>query len=324
MVVDVFGIIISCFLLILITRVTVDAFERLVVKLKIDGLTLAALMVALSTSLPELFVGVASALEGKPEISLGNVLGSNVANVSLVIGGASLISGSVAVVGEFVKREFMAAFLAGMSPLILMADGRLSRFDGVLLLLAYGFYIRDVVIAGKHKSFAERGGGKKRGLLTKLEWIRDNHVDRWALKLALGIAGLIVAADLLVRFASSLAVGLGVPVFLVGVLVVAAGTSLPELVLEIRAIRRKNVALVFGNLLGSTVANSTLIIGLTALITPIEVIQISRYWLAGGGSIALFGLFWAFSMSKKRLDRWEALVLLGIYVMFVGLELLIG
>ena len=198
MIFDVLGIIASSVFLVLSTRMTIDAFERLVVKLRVDGLVLAAIMVALSTSLPELFVGITAALEGKPEISLGNVLGSNVANVSLVIGGASLIAGSVSVVGEFMKREFLAAFVAGLMPLFLLLDGKLSRIDGVILLVAYAFYIRDVVIAGKHKSLAERGS-KKYGLLTRLEWIHGNHVDKWFLRLMFGIAGVVVGADLLVE-----------------------------------------------------------------------------------------------------------------------------
>lgn len=323
MVFSILGVVVTSILLILATRVTISAFERLVVKLRIDGLVLAAIMVALSTSLPELFVGIAAALEGTPEISLGNVLGSNVANVSLVIGGAALMAGSVSVVGEFMRREFVAAFLAGLMPLALILDGRLSRLDGVILLVAYAFYIRDVVIAGKHESLAERGG-RKRGLLTRLRWIHSTRVDKWALKLMFGIAGVIVAADFLVRFASDLAVSLGVPAFLIGILVVSVGTSLPELVLETQAIRKKDVALVFGDLLGSTVANSTLIIGVTALIHPIEIANVSKYFVAGGTFVVVFGLFWMFSMTKKKLDRWEALVLLGLYVMFVGLELAIG
>jgi cation:H+ antiporter len=320
---DILGIVISSILLVVSTRFAIGAFERLVVKLKIDGLVLAAIMVALSTSLPELFVGIAAALEGTPEISLGNVLGSNVANVSLVIGGASLIAGSVSVVGDFMKREFLAAFLAGLTPLFLMLDGKLTRLDGVILLIAYALYIRDVVIAGKHKSLAEKGS-KRHGLLTRLEWVHSNHVDRWVLKLLLSLGGVIVAADLLVRFASGLAGDLGVPAFLIGILVVSVGTSLPELFLETQAIKKKDVALVFGDLLGSTVANSTLIIGVTTLIHPIEIMNVSRFFVAGGTFIAVFSLFWAFSMTKKKLDRWEALVLLGLYVMFVGLELIVG
>lgn len=322
---DLFGLTLSSLLLVFSTRYAITAFEKLAIKLKINPMVLAAMLVALSTSLPEFFVGVASALEGSPEISLGNVLGSNVANLSLVIGGAALIGGSVSVVGEFMRREFVSAYIAGLLPLALMMDGRLSRIDGVLLLLTYVIYIRDVIIAGKEESLSERGGRKIRyGLLTRLKVIHKNNIDLWVLKLLGAMAVVIVSADLLVRFAEGLAVSLGVPIFLVSLLIVAVGTSLPEFFLGLQAIRKKEVALVFGDLLGGTAANSTLVLGITILLAPIEVISLSKYVIAGLMFVAVFSLFWAFSMTKKRLDRWEAVVLIGFYIMFVGLELLMG
>lgn len=302
------------------TEFTLNAFQVLVAKMKVRKMVVAALLVALSTSLPELFVGILSALEGQPEISLGNVLGSNVANLSLVIGGAALVSGSVSVVGDFMKKELVAAFLAGCLPILLVMDGNLTRIDGLLLLGAYGVYISEVVIAGEHKSLAEKGGRRHYGILKKLKKLHKNHGDVWLLKLLGGIAGLILAADLLVKMASGLASSLGLPPFLIGLLVVSIGTSLPELVLEIGAIKRKEIALVFGDLLGSIVANATLIIGVTTLIHPVNVGGTSRYDLASFMFVLLFGFFWMFTNSKKRLDRWEGLVLLGLYFMFVGLE----
>ena len=179
---------------------------------------------------------------------------------------------------------------------------------------------RQVVIAGKHKSLAEKGGKRHYGILKRLKKLHKNHSDIWLLKLLGGIAGLILAADLLVRMASGLASNLGLPPFLVGLLVVSIGTSLPELVLEIGAIKKREIALVFGDLLGSVVANATLIIGVTVLINPINVNGASRYDLASFMFVLLFGFFWMFTNTKKRLDRWEGLVLLGFYFMFVGLE----
>ena len=314
------GILLASLLLMKATEFTLNAFQVLADKIKVRKMVVAALLVALSTSLPELFVGILSALEGQPEISLGNVLGSNVANLSLVIGGAALVSGSVSVVGDFMKKELMAAFLAGCLPILLVMDGNLTRLDGLLLLGAYGVYISEVVIAGKHKSLAEKGGKRHYGILKKLKKLHKNHSDVWLLKLLGGIAGLILAADLLVRMASGLASNLGLPPFLIGLLVVSVGTSLPELVLEIGAIKKKEIALVFGDLLGSIVANATLIVGVTTLIHPMNVNGVSRYDLASFMFVLLFGFFWMFTNTKKRLDRWEGLVLLGFYFMFVGLE----
>lgn len=302
------------------TEFTLSAFQILVVKMKVGKMVVAAMLVALSTSLPELFVGVLSALEGQPELSLGNVLGSNIANLSLVIGGAALVSGSVPVIGDYMKKEFVAAFLAGSLPILLVMDGSLTRLDGLLLLLAYGVYVREVVIAGKHKSLAEKGGKRHYGILQKIKRLHKNHTDVWLLKLLGGVLVLVLAADLLVKMASGLASSLGVPSFLIGLLVVSVGTSLPELVLEIGAIKKREIALVFGDLLGSIVANATLIIGVTVLISPVNIGGASRYDLASFMFVLLFGFFWMFTNSKKRLDRWEGLVLLGLYFMFVGLE----
>jgi len=314
------GILLASLLLMKATEFTLSAFQVLADKMKVRKMVIASLLVALSTSLPELFVGILSALEGQPEISLGNVLGSNVANLSLVIGGAALVSGSVSVVGDYMKKEFVAAFLAGCLPILLVMDGNLTRIDGLLLLGAYGVYVSEVVIAGKHKSLAEKGGRRHYGILKKLKKLHKNRSDVWLVKLLGGIVGLILAADLLVKMASGLAGNLGLPPFLIGLLVVSVGTSLPELVLEIGAIKRKEVALVFGDLLGSIVANATLIIGVTVLIHPVAVGGTSRYDLASFMFVLLFGFFWMFTNSKKRLDRWEGLVLLGLYFMFVGLE----
>ena len=314
------GVLLASLFLMKATEFTLKSFQVLVAKMRVRKMVVAAMLVALSTSLPELFVGVLSALEGQPEISLGNVLGSNIANLSLVIGGAALVSGSVPVIGEYMRKELVAAFLAGCLPILLVMDGVLTRLDGVLLLLAYGLYVSEVVIAGKHKSLAEKGGGKHYGILKKLKKLHKNHTDVWLLRLFLGVLALVLSADFLVKMASSLAEGLGLPSFLVGVLVVAVGTSLPELVLEIGAIKKREIALVFGDLLGSVVANATLIIGVTTLISPVKVGGVSRYDLASFMFVLIFGFFWMFTNSKKRLDRWEGLVLLGFYFMFIGLE----
>ena len=314
------GILLASFVLMKATEFTLSAFQVLVVKMKIGKMVVAAMLVALSTSLPELFVGVLSALEGQPELSLGNVLGSNIANLSLVIGGAALVSGSVPVIGDYMKKEFVAAFLAGCLPILLVMDGNLTRLDGLLLLGAYGVYVSEVVIAGKHKSLAEKGSRKHYGILKKIKKLHKNHTDVWLLKLFGGVLGLVLAADLLVRMASGLASNLGLPSFLIGLLIVSVGTSLPELVLEIGAIKKREIALVFGDLLGSVVANATLIIGVTVMISPVNVGGTSRYDLASFMFVLIFGLFWVFTNSKRKLTRWEGLILLGFYFMFVGLE----
>ncbi|MBI3954439.1 hypothetical protein HY333_00165, partial [Candidatus Collierbacteria bacterium] len=114
MVARVIIIFIASLILVWSSKLVVVSFEKLSAKLRIAQLALAGVLIALSTSLPELFVGLVAAIEGKPEISLGNVIGANILNVSLVAGGAALVGGSIAVVGDFIRTEMVVAFLAGL------------------------------------------------------------------------------------------------------------------------------------------------------------------------------------------------------------------
>jgi cation:H+ antiporter len=317
------GIGVSCFVLVMASRIVIDAFRRLVVKAGWEKMTVAAVLVALFTTMPEFFVGVASALEGKPLISLGNVIGSNVANLSLIIGGAALVSGSVNVVGEFIRWEMAAALIAGLAPAVLMIDGDLSRLDGVVLLIIYAFYLRDLFMMSGHHKMVKRGL-YRHAWVNRIKVWHKNHVDRLVVKLIAGLLVMLLAADMVVKLAVSLAGSWQIPIVLVSLLVVAVGTSLPELVLEIEAIRKKEVALAFGDLLGSVVANSSLILGVTVLISPIRGLPISSFGMMIVAFLVVFGFFWLFVSTKKRLDRWEGVVLMGLYLMFVGWQLLIS
>jgi len=309
------------FVLIFASRVSVDMFKRLMVRTGWHSLAIAAVAVAMFTTLPELLVAVTSSIRGIGEVSLGNVLGSNIFNISFIVGIAALASGSVGVVGGFIRWEMSAALVAGLMPLVLMLDGSLSRVDGVMLLLAYLLYVRDNLALNKHTKLIKQGKYQH----TFLRTIRTRHegrIDRMLVKMALMLLLMLFSANQVVVGAVALAGVLGLSIVFVSLVVVAVGTSLPELVLAIEAIRQKQAALVFGDLLGSVVTNSTWIIGITALIRPVMVVPVWRYSVFSLGFVVTFVLFWLFVSTKKRLDRWEGVVLIGVYLMLVGLEML--
>lgn len=301
----------------------IKAVDILVVNLKgfarasgLGQFAVATFLLALATSLPEFFVGIASAIEGEPNLSLGNVIGSNIANLSLVIGGAALIGGAVGVHGIFLRRDVFYAFLAGAAPMVLLFDKNLSQIDGVILLALYGFY-NVWVFTERHREMIARGDEQEgfirrlirrlnhRGTKTELAWI------------FLGIALLLFSADMLVRIAQRMALVFNIPILLIGLFLVAVGTSLPELVFELKAIRAKQSEMVFGDLLGSIVANGTLIIGLTCLISPIRIQAFDEYLLATMAFVVVFGAFYFFIRTKHRLERWEGAFLIGFYLAFV-------
>jgi len=140
-------IIIYLALILLFSFLLIKATDILIVNLKgfsqatgLGQFAMTTFLLALATSLPELFVGITSALEGTPSLSLGNIIGSNIADLSLVIGGAALVGGTVGVHGIFLRRDVFYAFLAGAAPMVLLFDKSLSRVDGLILLALYGFY----------------------------------------------------------------------------------------------------------------------------------------------------------------------------------------
>jgi cation:H+ antiporter len=313
-------------LILFFSLLLIKATDILVVNLKsfsqnvgLGKFAVTTFLLALATSLPELFVGITSALEGSPNLSLGNILGSNIADLSLVIGGAALISGAVNVRGQFLRRDVFYAFLAGAAPLVLLFDKNLTRVDGLILLALYGFYNVWVFKERSEELAQERGEGagfirrlirriNHRGTRTELAWI------------FLGVALLLFSADMIVKISEKMALMINIPILLVGLLLVAVGTSLPELAFEMKAIREKEPAMVFGDLLGSIVANGSLVIGVTALIAPIRIQAFDEYLVATMAFVVAFGFFYLFIRTKKKLERWEAAVLLGIYLLFVLFE----
>lgn len=313
-------IIFFSFLLIKAADLVIVAIRRLAKETHTKVFTLSAIILAIGTSFPELFVGLTAALENSPAISLGDVTGSNIANLSLVAGIAAIFSGRIRVRGNFLKRDIWIAMVAGILPVFLMFDAVLSRVDGLILLAVYAGYATSF-FRRRYEQIAE----EQQELSFAYRFLRKlNHIDsrkRKELgKLFIGVALMLFSADMIVRFASMIAESVGVPTFLIGVVIVAIGTSLPELAFSFRSLEDHEPSMFFGNLLGSTIANSTLVIGVVSIITPIHVVFIGKYLIAVAAFFAIYITFWYFIRSKHRLDRWEAFMLILMYITFVLIE----
>lgn len=283
---------------------------------------LSAIILAVGTSFPELFVGITSALEGSSSLTLGVVMGSNIANIALIAGITGLVVGKINVHGSFLKKDVWIALAAGVLPLLLVLDKSLSRVDGLILLSVYAAYATSF-FRGRYLEIAEEH--KKENFVYR--FFREvNHIDSKKTKemgrLFLGIALLLFSADMIVRLSESLASTIGIPVFVVGVVILAIGTSLPELAFSLRSIEDHQPSMFFGNILGSTIANSTLILGVTTIINPIEIMAINQYVIAAVAFIVVFLAFWAYIKSGHKLERKEAVVLLLLYAIFIVVELL--
>lgn len=303
------------FLLIKSTEILVASLEKLSKISKIGKFAITSIIMALATSLPELFVSITAALEKQPNLALGNIIGSNIADLSLVIGGAALIGGTIGVVGDFLKKDIFYAFLAGSLPVVMLIDSRISKVEGLMLLAIYGIYQFSVLQRRRGRVRKDR---LVRGVLQRLNTKRADKQIAW---IFFGIVLLIFSADAIVKIAGLIAREFDVPVLLVGLFLVAVGTSLPELSFSISALVKKQVGMVFGDLLGSIVANSTLILGVTSLINPIVLDGgFKVYFWAAVFYFLIFIVFWFFVKTKRKLERWEGVILLLLYLVFVIFE----
>lgn len=308
------------FILIKSAELIIVSLRRIAKKSKVRVFAISAIILAVGTSLPEMFVGITSAIEGIPNISLGVVLGSNIANTALITGLVALILGKINVHGEYLKRDVFMALVAGLLPLALMADGILGRIDGLVLLFVYASYTASFFkdkfaeITNEHnqESFFYR-------------FLREiNHIDfditKEYGKLFISLALMLFSSQQIIGASEKLAMSIGVPIFVIGLIILAIGTSLPELVFSLRSVKGGEPKMFFGNLLGSTIANSTLIVGLTAVINPITITSFEDYRNAIIAFVIIFVSFWFFIRSKHRLDRLEGLVLVLMYLIFVVFE----
>jgi cation:H+ antiporter len=296
------------------------AIRRISKDTSAKAFTISAIILAIGTSFPELFVGITSALEGTPEISLGDVTGSNIANISLVAGVTALVAGRVRVHGKYLRRDVWIALVAGMLPLVLLIDQELSRVDGLILLAVYFAYASSFF----RRRYLEIGREQQEESFFYRFIRKFNHIDaekrREFGRLFVGIAIMLFSADAIVRLAMYLASTANIPNFVVGLVIIAVGTSLPEFAFSLRSLEEHEPSMFFGNLLGSTIANSTLVIGIVSIIHPITVVAVNKYLIAVLAFVIIFISFWYFIRSKHRLDRWESGVLLILYLTFVIAE----
>ncbi|MCA9371922.1 sodium:calcium antiporter [Candidatus Woesebacteria bacterium] len=315
-VIPIVGIIFFSVVLIKAADVLATRLRKIANKTKMGGFFITALIVGLATSLPELFVGITSALDGVPNLSLGNAIGSNIADVTLVAGGAALLGGTVHIRNKAYSRDLLHAFLVGLAPLFLLLDNSLSRVDALILIAIYLFYNYDILLK-RTKEVAHRETNAFVYLFRK---IRKNHTEKHFMYVFLSLAVILFSADMIVKLGIDLSTSLQVPPLLIGLLFVSIGTSLPEFVVEFQAIRRHDVAVFLGDLLGSIVANGSLVVGITTLIHPITIQVFDEYLFATIFFLLLFLFFYFYVRTRQRLERWEGAILIFLYIVFMVIE----
>jgi len=278
---------------------------------------IAFLAIALPTTIPDLFVGIVSILKKIPELSLGDVAGGNIVDLTLTVSLAVLFGNrELKLESRTVRQSSFFTIFSAILPLFLIYDGILSRVDGIILLLCLIFYF--LWLFSEKERFEKDYQEIEITFKEKTTFVLKNLA-----KIFLGIILLVFAAQGIVISAQFFSEHFKLPLILVGILIVGLGNALPETYLSVVAARKNQGWVVLGNLMGSVVFCSTLVLGIVSLFCPIEISKISHFEVARIFLILSSLFFFFFLSTKKKITEKEALFLLFIYISFLIVESLL-
>ena len=282
-----------------LTDGAVGIAERLRMPQIVIGLTI----VAVGTSMPEFCVSLVSALKGTPDLAVGNVVGSNVFNALLIVGITAMVA-PMTILKTTVRKDIPFAIIASVTMAFMCIDGNISRIDAIVLFALF-FYFMVVTVRGAKVSDSEETPQKAPMGVWKAIGL-----------IVLGLACLVGGSNVFVTGATDVAQSLGVSQAVIGLTVVAMGTSLPELATSVVSARKGNSGIAIGNVLGSNVFNILMILGITGIISPMNIqgITLADLFMMTGSVM----LLWLFSFTKLTIERWEGAVLTVIFIGYIS------
>ncbi|MFC3879190.1 calcium/sodium antiporter [Algoriphagus namhaensis] len=289
-------------------KILVDGATGIALKLGMSSGLIGITIVAFGTSAPELLVSVNAALKGNSDISIGNVVGSNIANIGLVLGISGLFY-PILIKRSVLRFDYVATLLVTLLFYGLSYNGRISLWEGIILFSGF-------VLLNWYLFKSSTYGGMDESSVEEIEGVKDHN---WIITITLllgGIVGLYIGSELLVNNAILISRKFGVSERVIGITIIAIGTSLPELITSIIAALAKKTDMAIGNILGSNMMNILSIIGITAIINPIDVspefIREDYLWMIGFVVILL-----PLMLIKRKISRIEGLVLLIGYTAYM-------
>ena len=282
----------------------VDGASGIAVKLRIPQLVIGLTIVAMGTSAPEAAVSISAALKGSADITIGNIVGSNILNILIILGLASAIV-HIAVAKSTIRVDIPFMLLITGVLLALGWDATITLIDGLIMLLVFAAYL------GYMLYMAKKGGEEG-------EEIRDMNLWQALLYTVIGLVLIVWGADVAVDAATSLARIFGLSERFIGLTVVALGTSLPELVTSVTAARKGNADIAIGNIVGSNIFNILFVVGLSAMIVPVPFTP--NFRIDTIVAIAAGVMLLLCSLRQKKLVRWHGIAMLlgyGIYFLYL-------
>lgn len=306
-------LIIGFFLLIKGADIFVDGASSIAKKIGIPSVIVGLTIVSLGTSAPELAVSLISSFNGNNGIAVGNVLGSNLFNTLVVLGGTAIVA-PLLIKKSTIKRDYIATLVVTILTCFLIfglvpkSENMLSRISGIILLVVCIAYMFILVKAAKKDSVKDE------------ENTSEIKMSKNILLSLIGVVGIVFGGNLVVDSATNIAYALGMSEKLVGLTIVAVGTSLPELVTSIVAALKGENDIALRNVLGSNIFNLVLILGASATISPITVsgVMLIDFIILIAVTLFIGALIFFNKKEDKRLGRLEGIILVGIYVAYLA------
>lgn len=308
MLLDIVILLIGLATLILGGDVLVRGASRMALRFNVSSLVVGLTIVAFSTSAPEMLVSLNAALKGVPDFAMGNVVGSNISNLALVLGVAAII-GVIPINKVTVRRDWPVTFAASLLLYLFILDGALVRWEGIVLFTSLLTYITFLIFTTKKEQVQ---------LDVELPERDEKRLDKLkdVFLIALGGACLYFGSNWFIESAEKLAMGLGISERIIGLTVLALGTSLPELITAIIAARKGETDLALGNLLGSNIFNILSILGITSIVKTLpvneEILSSDMIWML----ILTFSIL-PLMIFRKRLGMVSGIFLLTFYGVYM-------
>ena len=273
--------------------------QRMMIPQMVIGLTI----VACGTSMPEFFVSLTSAIHGSADMAIGNVVGSNIFNTLLIVGVAAVVAPMI-IARSTVRKDIPVSFMASILLGVMCLDGVISRIDAAIMFVCFLLFMA-YTIRSARKGEVEVSEEEQKGYGT----------GKSVFLIIYGLALLIVGSNIFVDAATFVARTFGVSDAVIGLTIVACGTSMPELATSVVAAKNGQSALAIGNVLGSNVFNILMVLGLTGIISPLQINGITNIDLIL--QFAAVALVWLFSYTKFKVERWEGALLSLVFLTYL-------
>ncbi len=292
----------------------IDSSEKIAFYYKLSPFIIGATLVALGTSLPEMAISISATLDNKTDMAVSNVVGSYTFNIGLVLGVALLLTKQAKLKREFFTKDSLWV-IAPLFVFVLMAlDGELNYIDGILFLCVMGGYLLFLFTSDKKAIEVIDECNEATNHNPNLDKKKDSIVLAFLLSFV-GLAGILLGAYFSVEYAQNIAYALGVSEWVVGILVLAIGSSLPELIVSIKAALKNNLGLAFGAIVGSNVVNFAAILGVSSIIATLPIHLDEIIFDIATAFVVAFMLI--FIMATKAYNRASGILLVVVTMLFI-------